>query len=93
MTDAAESGRFRIGGAFHVNRLGFGAMRIVGRGIWGPPPDRWGPPIDPLSLDPHTRPVKPAAGARPGYARPHPQPDARQFPVRLGMLSSPLGTR
>ncbi len=40
MTNAAESGRFRIGGAFDVNRLGFGAMRIVGRGIWGPPPDR-----------------------------------------------------
>ena len=40
MTNAAESGRFRIGGAFDVNRLGFGAMRVVGRGIWGPPPDR-----------------------------------------------------
>jgi pyridoxine 4-dehydrogenase len=40
MTNAAESGRFRIGGAFDVNRLGFGAMRIVGPGIWGPPPDR-----------------------------------------------------
>ncbi len=40
MMNAAQSGRFRIGGAFDVNRLGFGAMRIVGRGIWGPPPDR-----------------------------------------------------
>ncbi len=40
MTNAAESGRFRVGGAFDVNRLGFGAMRIVGRGIWGPPADR-----------------------------------------------------
>jgi pyridoxine 4-dehydrogenase len=40
MTNAAQSGRFRIGGAFEVNRLGFGAMRIVGRGIWGPPSDR-----------------------------------------------------
>jgi pyridoxine 4-dehydrogenase len=40
MTDAAQSGRFRIGGAFDVNRLGFGAMRIVGKGIWGPSPDR-----------------------------------------------------
>ena len=40
MVNAAESGRFRIGGAFDVNRLGFGAMRIVGRGIWGPPADR-----------------------------------------------------
>jgi aryl-alcohol dehydrogenase-like predicted oxidoreductase len=40
MTDAAEPGRFRVGGAFDVNRLGFGAMRVVGRGIWGPPADR-----------------------------------------------------
>ncbi len=40
MTNAAESGRFRIGGAFDVNRLGFGAMRVVGRGVWGPPEDR-----------------------------------------------------
>ena len=40
MVNAAQSGRFRIGGAFDVNRLGFGAMRIVGRGIWGPPADR-----------------------------------------------------
>ena len=40
MINAAQSGRFRIGGAFDVNRLGFGAMRIVGRGVWGPPEDR-----------------------------------------------------
>jgi pyridoxine 4-dehydrogenase len=40
MVNAAESGRFRIGGAFDVNRLGYGAMRIVGKGIWGPSPDR-----------------------------------------------------
>jgi aryl-alcohol dehydrogenase-like predicted oxidoreductase len=29
-----------IGGDLTVNRLGFGAMRITGRGIWGSPPDR-----------------------------------------------------
>ncbi|WP_210520038.1 aldo/keto reductase [Hymenobacter terricola] len=28
---------FTIGGAFTVNRLGYGAMRITGKGIWGPP--------------------------------------------------------
>jgi pyridoxine 4-dehydrogenase len=39
MVNASQSGRFRIGGAFDVNRLGFGAMRIVGKGIWGPPKD------------------------------------------------------
>lgn len=37
---AGDAGTFRIGGALQVNRLGFGAMRITGRGIWGPPADR-----------------------------------------------------
>ena len=31
---------FKIGGDLEVNRLGFGAMRITGNGIWGWPPDR-----------------------------------------------------
>lgn len=39
-SDAALSGHFSIGGDLKVNRLGFGAMRITGRGIWGPPADR-----------------------------------------------------
>jgi aryl-alcohol dehydrogenase-like predicted oxidoreductase len=30
---------FKIGGDLEVHRLGFGAMRITGEGIWGPPPD------------------------------------------------------
>jgi pyridoxine 4-dehydrogenase len=30
---------FRIGGELEVRRLGFGAMRITGQGIWGPPDD------------------------------------------------------
>jgi pyridoxine 4-dehydrogenase len=34
------SGTFVIGGDLPVHRLGFGAMRITGRGIWGDPPDR-----------------------------------------------------
>jgi aryl-alcohol dehydrogenase-like predicted oxidoreductase len=37
---ASPSGTFKIGGELEVNRLGFGAMRIVGAGVWGPPPDR-----------------------------------------------------
>lgn len=37
---AAHSGTFRIGGELEVNRLGFGAMRITGKGIWGPPEDK-----------------------------------------------------
>ncbi|HEX8391863.1 MAG TPA: aldo/keto reductase [Longimicrobium sp.] len=37
--DAAASGTFRIGGDLEVNRLGFGAMRITGEGVWGPPRD------------------------------------------------------
>lgn len=37
--DARHSGTFSVGGALEINRLGFGAMRITGRGIWGPPAD------------------------------------------------------
>jgi pyridoxine 4-dehydrogenase len=37
---AADAGTVDIGVDFTVNRLGFGAMRITGRGIWGDPPDR-----------------------------------------------------
>ncbi len=37
---AATSTTFKIGGDLEVNRLGFGAMRITGDGIWGWPPDR-----------------------------------------------------
>lgn len=36
---AAHSGRFDIGGDLGVHRLGFGAMRITGDGIWGEPQD------------------------------------------------------
>ncbi len=37
---AAASGTITIGGDLTVNRMGFGAMRITGTGIWGPPADR-----------------------------------------------------
>jgi pyridoxine 4-dehydrogenase len=36
---AARSGTFYIGGDLPVHRLGFGAMRLTGKGIWGPPED------------------------------------------------------
>jgi len=36
---AAASGRFTLGGDLPVTRLGFGAMRITGPGIWGEPAD------------------------------------------------------
>jgi pyridoxine 4-dehydrogenase len=36
---AANSGTFRIGSDMEVHRLGFGAMRLTGPGIWGPPAD------------------------------------------------------
>lgn len=36
---AAPSGQFSIGGDLPVHRLGFGAMRITGDGIWGEPAD------------------------------------------------------
>jgi len=38
--DAAQSGTFKIGGELQVYRLGYGAMRVTGKGIWGPPADR-----------------------------------------------------
>jgi pyridoxine 4-dehydrogenase len=37
---AQGSGTFGIGKDLAVNRLGFGAMRLTGKGIWGPPDDR-----------------------------------------------------
>ncbi|MBV9445266.1 MAG: aldo/keto reductase [Streptosporangiaceae bacterium] len=37
--NAAAAGTIDIGGDLTVNRLGFGAMRITGSGIWGAPPD------------------------------------------------------
>jgi pyridoxine 4-dehydrogenase len=39
-TSAAAAGTISIGGDLTVNRLGYGAMRITGDGIWGDPPDR-----------------------------------------------------
>jgi pyridoxine 4-dehydrogenase len=36
---AAAAGTITIGGDLTVTRLGFGAMRVTGRGIWGEPPD------------------------------------------------------
>src|SRR5579863_585920 len=37
---AAAAGTFTIGGDLTVNRMGYGAMRITGPGIWGPPSDK-----------------------------------------------------
>jgi pyridoxine 4-dehydrogenase len=36
---AAGAGTLTIGGDLTVNRMGFGAMRLTGKGIWGPPKD------------------------------------------------------
>jgi pyridoxine 4-dehydrogenase len=36
---AVQSGIFKIGGDLPVHRLGFGAMRLTGKGIWGEPED------------------------------------------------------
>jgi pyridoxine 4-dehydrogenase len=38
--NAAASGTFSLGGDLAVHRLGFGAMRITGNGVWGEPKDR-----------------------------------------------------
>src|SRR5271154_7451259 len=39
---AASAGTITLGNELTVNRLGFGAMRLTGDGIWGPPKDRAG---------------------------------------------------
>ncbi len=39
---AKQPKTFRIGGELEIHRLGFGAMRVTGKGIWGPPQDRAG---------------------------------------------------
>ena len=38
--NAAESGTFQLGGDLPVHRLGYGAMRLTGEGVWGEPKDR-----------------------------------------------------
>src|SRR5213596_4188498 len=40
VTTSATPTTFQLGGDLSVNRLGFGAMRLTGQGIWGWPPDR-----------------------------------------------------
>ena len=37
---ASVAGQVSLGGELSVNRLGYGAMRLTGEGIWGPPKDR-----------------------------------------------------
>jgi pyridoxine 4-dehydrogenase len=37
--NAAAAGTIDVGGDLTVNRMGYGAMRITGQGVWGPPPD------------------------------------------------------
>jgi aryl-alcohol dehydrogenase-like predicted oxidoreductase len=37
--NAAHSGTFKLGGELPIHRLGYGAMRITGPGVWGPPED------------------------------------------------------
>lgn len=41
-TSASVAGKVSLGGEITVDRLGFGAMRLTGEGIWGPPKDRKG---------------------------------------------------
>src|SRR2546422_10997899 len=38
--NASLSGTFHVGGDLPVHRLGFGAMRVTGAGVWGPPANR-----------------------------------------------------
>src|SRR5918992_2177499 len=38
--NAGAAGTIDLGGIFTLSRLGFGAMRVTGTGVWGPPADR-----------------------------------------------------
>lgn len=38
--DISKTGTYKIGDEIEINRMGFGAMRIVGKGVWGEPEDR-----------------------------------------------------
>jgi len=38
--DATAAGTFELGGDLEIHRMGYGAMRLTGKGIWGPPDDR-----------------------------------------------------
>ena len=38
--DASAAGVIDVGGDLTVNRMGFGAMRVTGQGVWGAPPNR-----------------------------------------------------
>lgn len=40
VASAAGAGTFRIGGELEIHRLGYGAMRVTGPGVWGEPADR-----------------------------------------------------
>ncbi|MFZ0663186.1 MAG: aldo/keto reductase [Acidobacteriaceae bacterium] len=40
ISSAERASSLTLGGDMRVHRLGFGAMRLTGKGIWGPPPDR-----------------------------------------------------
>ncbi|WP_419806081.1 aldo/keto reductase [Terriglobus sp.] len=39
MSETANGKTFQLGGDLSINRLGFGAMRVTGEGVWGPPKD------------------------------------------------------
>src|SRR3989440_12860868 len=75
--NAGLAGTIDVGGDLTVNRLGFGAMRITGDGIWGPPPDRAEAlavlrrAVDPAVPVPPAGPEGTAGGfgRRPGHAQ------------------------
>jgi hypothetical protein len=54
-TPATASGTFTIGGDLSVVRLGYGAMRITGPGIWGEPPGRSQPASSHVAVGRSTR--------------------------------------
>ena len=92
MTSTATTDTFDITGLGMVHRLGFGAMRITGPGIWGEPADRrspaawFGGPSNSVSIS--STPPIPMARRSPKRSSPrplHPYPDGLRIATKGGL--------
>src|ERR671911_364441 len=81
MTDtqavAAASGTYTLGGTLTVHRLGYGAMRLTGEGIWGPPKD----PDNAIAVLRRTGPNRWIPCGRPDYLRQEAEMSLRRLGV------------
>jgi hypothetical protein len=66
---AAAAGTIGIGGDLTVNRLGYGAMQITGKGVWGEPTNRGAVPTRGRSRWPGCWPAPPLCCRSPAPTR------------------------